>query len=90
MNGESRPRALTRKLNWKHAKRKRAIIRNVMGGELYDNLHQYSKNKIHCSCAICSPRKTWGLSPNSEASGRTSDRRRLQTMKSRLEEANEQ
>ena len=21
---------------------------------LYDNLHQYSKNKIHCSCAYCS------------------------------------
>ena len=20
----------------------------------YDNLHQYSKNKIHCSCAACS------------------------------------
>ena len=19
----------------------------------YDNLHQYSKNKIHCSCAMC-------------------------------------
>lgn len=22
----------------------------------YDNLHQYSKNKIHCSCPICSPK----------------------------------
>ena len=22
----------------------------------YDNLHQYSKNKIHCSCPWCSPR----------------------------------
>lgn len=22
----------------------------------YDNLHQYSKNKIHCSCPDCSPR----------------------------------
>ena len=21
---------------------------------MYDNLHQYSKNKIHCSCPICS------------------------------------
>ncbi len=21
---------------------------------LYDNLHQYSKNKIHCSCPMCS------------------------------------
>ena len=23
---------------------------------IYDNLHQYSKNKIHCSCPWCSPR----------------------------------
>ena len=22
--------------------------------QYYDNLHQYSKNKIHCSCPICS------------------------------------
>ena len=21
---------------------------------MYNNLHQYSKNKIHCSCAMCS------------------------------------
>lgn len=23
---------------------------------MYSNLHQYSKNKIHCSCPWCSPR----------------------------------
>ena len=23
------------------------------GFGLYDNLHQYSKNKIHCSCPLC-------------------------------------
>lgn len=23
---------------------------------LYNNLHQYSKNKIHCSCPRCSPK----------------------------------
>jgi hypothetical protein len=23
---------------------------------MYNNLHQYSKNKIHCSCPYCSPR----------------------------------
>ena len=22
----------------------------------YDNLHQYSKNKVHCSCPDCSPK----------------------------------
>ena len=26
---------------------------NVSGG-FYNNLHQYSKNKIHCSCPMCS------------------------------------
>lgn len=24
----------------------------------YDNLHQYSKNKIHCSCPLCSAKVT--------------------------------
>ena len=24
----------------------------------YDNLHQYSKNKIHCSCPMCSAKTT--------------------------------
>ena len=23
---------------------------------MYNNLHQYSKNKIHCSCPMCSPK----------------------------------
>ena len=26
----------------------------VRGYGYYDNLHQYSKNKIHCSCPMCS------------------------------------
>ena len=37
----------------------------------YDNLHQYSKNKIHCSCAMCSAKtrnkgtsKHKGMSPS--------------------------
>lgn len=25
-------------------------------GDYYNNLHQYSKNKIHCSCPDCSPK----------------------------------
>ena len=23
---------------------------------MYQNLHQYSKNKVHCSCPMCSPK----------------------------------
>ena len=40
------------------ALRKREITRNkyhtIYDTEYYDNLHQYSKNKIHCSCPMCS------------------------------------
>lgn len=38
--------------DWKKAIRKRNLY-----PDYYDNLHQYSKNKIHCSCPMCS-RKT--------------------------------
>ena len=43
-------------LNWRKALRKRRIAKEVMydGDNYYDNLHQYSKNKIHCSCLMCS------------------------------------
>ena len=53
--------------NWdvsrRKALRKRRIARDIYrcwasliengGWEYYDNLHQYSKNKIHCSCPYC-------------------------------------
>ena len=38
------------------AKRKRRIDRYYAGifyHPWYNNLHQYSKNKIHCSCPMC-------------------------------------
>ena len=55
-----RTRAERRYLNKKKALRKRWITRNAYSSysidmqEYYDNLHQYSKNKIHCSCPMCS------------------------------------
>ena len=45
-----RTRAERRHLNVTKALRKR----NMAYFEWYDNLHQYSKNKIHCSCPLCS------------------------------------
>ena len=54
-----RTRADRRHNNIKKAIRKQKIAKSVYPGEgeswnYYDNLHQYSKNKIHCSCYSCS------------------------------------
>lgn len=53
--------------DYKKAKRKQDICIHEYGWEYYDNLHQYSKNKIHCSCPACSAktntRKSKGNGP---------------------------
>jgi len=64
--------------DWKKAIRKRNIDRERNPNDThdwYDNLHQYSKNKIHCSCPICR-----GLSKHGE--NNISDLRKLEEMKS--------
>lgn len=49
-----------RDVSRRKALRKRRISREVdywspgSRGEHFDNLHQYSKNKVHCSCPLCS------------------------------------
>lgn len=35
------------------ALRKKRIASYLYGRNYYDNFHQYSKNKIHCSCGLC-------------------------------------
>ena len=54
----ARSRAYNRDASVRKALRKRRIAEEVYpdGKEhpYYDNLHQYSKNKIHCSCPLCS------------------------------------
>lgn len=65
----ARTRAWRRYKNYTKAKRKRDIdvsvswhsnfwlnLDNILNRGMYNNLHQYSKNKIHCSCPWCSPR----------------------------------
>ena len=59
-----RTRAERRHNSWSKARRKRNICRAAYHFEWYDNLHQYSKNKIHCSCPMCASktnrkRKNW-------------------------------
>ena len=46
-------RAFIRKMAKKKARRKQWIVKQCYGWDYYDNLHQYSKNKIHCSCPLC-------------------------------------
>lgn len=51
-----RGRAYNRHMSWTKAIRKKRISDSWMWGTnhpWYDNLHQYSKNKIHCSCTMC-------------------------------------
>ena len=50
--------ARNREVSYRKALRKRRIAKEIYSYgnytfEYYDNLHQYSKNKIHCSCAAC-------------------------------------
>lgn len=57
----ARGRAWRRYKNYIKAKRKRDIDFDIYGWSQYfhpwyNNLHQYSKNKIHCSCPMCSPK----------------------------------
>ena len=64
----SRPRAWRRWKNFTKARRKRELDKELttpfsdrVDGSLqqwllYKNLHEHSKNKIHCSCPMCSPK----------------------------------
>lgn len=61
--GDIMNRAERRKNDFKKAIRKEKLAHQLYGnialnykGEYnwYNNLHQYSKNKIHCSCGMCS------------------------------------
>ena len=50
-------RGYLREQDYLHAIRRRRKDRELTRGlwnDWYNNLHQYSKNKIHCSCGLCS------------------------------------
>ena len=83
-----RTHAEKRHNDWKKAIRKRNITHTWrLNKEYYDNLHQYSKNKIHCSCPLCTckskgkkvkqtcgPGENWSIS----------DRRKLEEMNDQI------
>ena len=62
------------------------------GFGLYDNLHQYSKNKIHCSCPLCSAKtrnkgrrvNAWNWAPS--INYKISDLKKVQSMNDKEEE----
>jgi len=87
-------RAYHRSKSWSKALRKYHIDRELSPHcllPMYDNLHQYADNKIHCSCPMCSaktnnknrsggrgwePSKNWSIS----------DKRKLDAMRGQLED----
>ena len=88
-------RAERRHDDWTKAIRKRNIDRDLQSSSFcydwYDNLHQYSKNKIHCSCSLCraktrnkkySRRKSWTPSVNWD----DPDMKKIIDMKEQLDE----
>lgn len=56
IKGKPNSRARARDLMWRKARRKQHLDHAVNWRPCYNNLHQYSKNKIHCSCPECSPK----------------------------------
>ena len=61
----TRGRAWRRYKDYTKAKRKRNIDAAIYQYPWYNNLHQYSKNKIHCSCPMCATKTN-----NRKANGR--------------------
>ena len=58
-------RGLKRRNDWKKAKRKENIVKHIY---LYSDdairpRHWYSKNKVHCSCPLCSEKRKNGYIP---------------------------
>lgn len=76
-------RAERRKDDYNKAIRKKNIVEHNYGLSYYDNLHQYSKNKIHCSCPLCSAKTSkYGNTPNYKHS----DELKIASMNARLAE----
>ena len=86
----NRPTAEKRHLDYIKAIRKRRIDREVEAASIYhhdwyDNLHQYSKNKIHCSCPLCASKtKNKGRKKNKWGpviNWKPSDKRKIEELK---------
>jgi len=84
----AKDRGERRKINFLHAVRKKKIDRQYPLGDkypMYNNLHQYSKNKIHCSCPDCRGRST-GHGDNSIEQLKISEQKKIHSMENQLNE----
>lgn len=82
-------RSFIREMCWKHALRKQRITQEVYKEENYfRDLHTYSKNKIHCSCSICSG-EVWSVGANSLYQNTITDIRKLESMEEQIDELNQ-
>lgn len=86
-----------RDVSFRKAMRKKRISDHYWSSRdhsYYDNLHQYSKNKIHCSCSMCS-RKTRNKGKRREKRGnysrslcyKASDLRRILSMDDKMRDS---
>ncbi len=76
-----RTRAERRHNNVTKALRKQSISKHNYGFDWYDNLHQYSKNKVHCSCGMCRFRNVY--EPDAQP---IQDLRRIEAMNYQIKE----
>lgn len=54
--GENRRKSILKALRKMRLDHEVTRYSGISDHGLYNNLHQYSKNKIHCSCFMCSPK----------------------------------
>ena len=89
-------RAYNREITRRKALNRRRLARKIYPydeNDYYDNLHQYSKNKIHCSCPMCSAKTRnkrkrrgngYGFAPS--INYKISDQRKVDAMEQDLKE----
>lgn len=71
------------------ATRKKNICIKHYDFNYYNNLHQYSKNKIHCSCPLCAAKTNSKYVHGGRFNGKNPclrDRKTLESMSQQMEE----
>lgn len=87
-------KSYNRDVSKRKALRKKKIAEQIYDGDYYyNNLHQYSKNKIHCSCPFCSAKtRNKGKKRykdgnyNKSINYKTSDYKKIERLESEREE----